>query len=199
MKRKHSRRKKKHLFRTIYNKLELLAKPWPPVFLLGAAEGGRPRKRKQAESQHNTEENKRAIPPSAEWLRCLRFSFLFSSFLWWAFSFRDICWGGLMAKESSSSPLKEDTAALHPAWENGEEPQGSPEFLQTGEVKGSGHEERGTSTGTTGTPTPATQGGSQARGRIGAAVAGLHHSHNSRAELSLWLTPQLTATTTRNP
>ena len=38
-------------------------------------------------------------------------------------------------------------------------------------------------------------GGSQARGRIRAVAAGLHHSHsNSGSEPSLRLTPQLTAT-----
>ena len=37
-------------------------------------------------------------------------------------------------------------------------------------------------------------GGSQARGRIGAAAAGLHHSHsNLGSELCLRLTPQLMA------
>ena len=35
---------------------------------------------------------------------------------------------------------------------------------------------------------------SQARGRIQAAAAGLHHSHsNARSKLCLWPTPQLTA------
>ena len=38
-------------------------------------------------------------------------------------------------------------------------------------------------------------GGSQARGRIGAAATGLHHSHsNVVSELHLRPTPQLTAT-----
>ena len=38
-------------------------------------------------------------------------------------------------------------------------------------------------------------GGSQARGRIGAIAAGLHHSHsNAGSELCLWPTPQLKAT-----
>ena len=42
---------------------------------------------------------------------------------------------------------------------------------------------------------PAEYGGSQARGRIGAVAAGLHHSHrNIRSELHLQPTPQLTAT-----
>ena len=41
---------------------------------------------------------------------------------------------------------------------------------------------------------PATYGGSQTRGPIGAAPAGLHHSHsNAGSELSLRPTPQLTA------
>ena len=41
---------------------------------------------------------------------------------------------------------------------------------------------------------PEAYGSSQARGRIGAAAAGLHHSHsNTRSEPHLWLTPQLTA------
>ena len=41
---------------------------------------------------------------------------------------------------------------------------------------------------------PAAYGGSQAKGRIRAVAAGLHHSHsNARSELSLWPTPQLTA------
>ena len=43
--------------------------------------------------------------------------------------------------------------------------------------------------------TPAAQGGSQARGRIGAVAAGLHHSHsNAESEPHLRPTPQLTAT-----
>ena len=43
------------------------------------------------------------------------------------------------------------------------------------------------------TPTP--YGGSQARGRIRAAAAGLHHSHShTRSEPCLWPAPQLTAT-----
>ena len=46
------------------------------------------------------------LPPSSEWLRCRRFSFLLSSFLWCDLSFLAICCGGLMASESSSSPLK---------------------------------------------------------------------------------------------
>ena len=38
-------------------------------------------------------------------------------------------------------------------------------------------------------------GSSQASGRIGAAAAGLHHSHsNARSKLCLWATPQLMAT-----
>ena len=41
---------------------------------------------------------------------------------------------------------------------------------------------------------------SQARGRIGAAAAGLHHSHsNAGSELSLRSTPQLTATSDPQP
>ena len=41
----------------------------------------------------------------------------------------------------------------------------------------------------------AAYGNSQARGRIGAAAAGLHHSHgNARSKLDLRLIPQLTAT-----
>ena len=43
--------------------------------------------------------------------------------------------------------------------------------------------------------TLAAYGGSQARGRIGAVAASLHHSHsNSRSEPCLQLVPQLTAT-----
>ena len=43
--------------------------------------------------------------------------------------------------------------------------------------------------------TSVAHGGSQARGQIGAAVTGLHHSHNNvRSELHLQPTPQLTAT-----
>ena len=42
---------------------------------------------------------------------------------------------------------------------------------------------------------PAAYGGSQARGWIGAATAGLYRSHSiTRSEPHLWLTPQLTAT-----
>ena len=42
---------------------------------------------------------------------------------------------------------------------------------------------------------PMAHGGSQARGLIGAATAGLHHSHgNAGSELHLRLTPQLMAT-----
>ena len=42
---------------------------------------------------------------------------------------------------------------------------------------------------------PAAHGGSQARGPIGAAASGLHHSHsNSGSEPCLRPTPQLTAT-----
>ena len=42
---------------------------------------------------------------------------------------------------------------------------------------------------------PAAYGGSQARGRIGAAAVGLHHSHsNSGSEPRLGTTPKLTAT-----
>ena len=42
---------------------------------------------------------------------------------------------------------------------------------------------------------PVAHGGSQAKGRIGAAAAGLHHSHsNMGSEMSLRPTPQLTAT-----
>ena len=40
---------------------------------------------------------------------------------------------------------------------------------------------------------PEADGSSQARGRIGATAAGLHHSHsNARSELCLWPIPQLT-------
>ena len=43
--------------------------------------------------------------------------------------------------------------------------------------------------------TPVAYGGSQARGRIGAVAAGLHHSHsNSGSEPHQQPTPQLTAT-----
>ena len=43
--------------------------------------------------------------------------------------------------------------------------------------------------------TPATYGGSQVRGLIGAEAAGLHHSHsNARSEPRLRPTPQLMAT-----
>ena len=43
--------------------------------------------------------------------------------------------------------------------------------------------------------TPRACGGSQARGRIGATAASLHHSYNNaRSEPCLQLTPQLTAT-----
>ena len=42
--------------------------------------------------------------------------------------------------------------------------------------------------------TPAADGDSRARSRIGAVAAGLHHSHNNmESELSLQPTPQLTA------
>ena len=42
--------------------------------------------------------------------------------------------------------------------------------------------------------TPAAYGNSQARGRIGAAASGLHHSHsNAESEQHLQLMPQLTA------
>ena len=43
---------------------------------------------------------------------------------------------------------------------------------------------------------PAAYGGSQTKGRIGAAAAGLRqsHSHNAGSEPRLQLTPQLTAT-----
>ena len=42
--------------------------------------------------------------------------------------------------------------------------------------------------------TPVAYGGSQARGRIGAVAAGLHHSHSiAKSELHLGPTPQLTA------
>ena len=42
--------------------------------------------------------------------------------------------------------------------------------------------------------TPAAYGSSQARGRIGAVAASLHHSHsNSGSEPHLWPTPRLTA------
>ena len=41
--------------------------------------------------------------------------------------------------------------------------------------------------------TPTAYGGSQVRGRIGTAAAGLHYSHgNARSEPHLWPTPQLT-------
>lgn len=46
-----------------------------------------------------------STPPSAEWLRWRLLSFLFSSFLWWDLSFLAICCGGLIASDSSSSPL----------------------------------------------------------------------------------------------
>ena len=43
-------------------------------------------------------------------------------------------------------------------------------------------------------------GGSQARGRIGARAASLHHSHsNARSEPRLWPTPQLTETPDPDP
>ena len=43
-------------------------------------------------------------------------------------------------------------------------------------------------------------GSSQARGRIRAVAAGLHHSHsNARSELHLWPTPQLKAMPDLNP
>ena len=42
---------------------------------------------------------------------------------------------------------------------------------------------------------PAAYGGSQARGQIAAAAAGLHHSHSSvGSKMHLWPTPQITAT-----
>ena len=40
---------------------------------------------------------------------------------------------------------------------------------------------------------PTAYGNSQARGRIGATAAGLHHSHNTRSELPLQPTRQLLA------
>ena len=47
---------------------------------------------------------------------------------------------------------------------------------------------------------PAAYGGSQARGRVGAIAAGLHHSHsNAGSELHLWPTPQLMAMTDPQP
>ena len=47
---------------------------------------------------------------------------------------------------------------------------------------------------------PAAYGSSQARGPIGAAAAGLHHSHsNTRSELCLRPTPQVTATLDPQP
>ena len=43
-------------------------------------------------------------------------------------------------------------------------------------------------------PLPVAYGGSQARGRIGAVAAGLHHSHsNAESKLHLQPIPQLTA------
>ena len=50
------------------------------------------------------------------------------------------------------------------------------------------------------TAAPAAYGSSQARGQIGAAAAGLRHSHsNTRSELHLQRTPQLMATLILNP
>ena len=47
-------------------------------------------------------------------------------------------------------------------------------------------------------PVPMAYGGSQARGRMGATAAGLHHSHsNTESEPRLRPTPQLTATLDR--
>ena len=47
---------------------------------------------------------------------------------------------------------------------------------------------------------PTSHGSSQARGQIGATVAGLHHSHsNEGSEQHLQLTPQLTATPDPGP
>ena len=47
---------------------------------------------------------------------------------------------------------------------------------------------------------PAAYGSSQARGRIGPAAAGLHHSHSDLgSEPHLWLTPQLIATPDPSP
>ena len=47
---------------------------------------------------------------------------------------------------------------------------------------------------------PSAYGGSQAKGRIGAPAAGLHHSHSSvGSELRLPPTPQLTATPDAQP
>ena len=47
---------------------------------------------------------------------------------------------------------------------------------------------------------PEAYGSSQARGRIGATAAGLHHSHsNARSELCLRVIPQLTATSDPKP
>ena len=41
---------------------------------------------------------------------------------------------------------------------------------------------------------PVAYGNSQARGPVGAAAAGLHHSHsNARPQLRLWPTPQAAA------
>ena len=48
--------------------------------------------------------------------------------------------------------------------------------------------------------TPAAYGGSQARGRIGATAASLHHSHsNTRSKPCLWFTQKLTATQDPQP
>lgn len=92
----------------LYTKAKPLAETPLARFPAVSGEGGRQR---PGGGRHgHRAESRPPVPPSAEWLRCRRFSFLFSSFLWWAFSFRAICCGGLMAKESSSSPLERDTA-----------------------------------------------------------------------------------------